>query len=437
MTFALKDILRMEVAPALGCTEPVAIALAAAAAASLLPSGEIESIEIWVDPNVYKNGLAVCIPGTPGLAGLDTAAALGALGGDPALRLEALQPVTPETVKAALRLMEQGRVRVNVLDQTGLHVRAQVVRGGSTAEAVISGTHDNIVSLARDGKPVADSPLLREAAAGDKGGLAELEAWLRRLSLDDLVNLARSADQEDLDFVEQSVRANMALAEYGLLHGSGLGVGKAMERLVRQKLMAKDMILAARMLTSAAADARMSGVKMTAMSSAGSGNHGLTAVLPIWAVKDYVDCTHRAVLEAVCLSHLVTGYVKAHTGRLSALCGCSVAAGSGAAAGVTYLLGGGVAHMAGAMKNLIQDLAGVICDGAKLGCAMKLATAAGGAVQAALFALQGVVVGQDDGIIGATLEKTTENLGALSTQGMVETDRTILRILTEKRLKVD
>jgi len=437
MSFLLKDILRMEVAPALGCTEPVAIALAAAAAASLLPPGDIASIEVWVDPNVYKNGLAVCIPGTPGLAGLDTAAALGALGGDPALRLEALEPITPAVVDQALRLKARGLVQVHMLDQTGLHVRAVVRQGADEAEAVITGTHDNIVSLSLGGRPVTDSPLLREAGPGDKGGLAELEAWLRGLSLADLLDLARTADQEDLEFVEQSVRVNMLLAEYGLLHGPGLGVGKAMERLVRQKLMAKDMILAARMLASAAADARMSGVKMAAMSSAGSGNHGLTAVLPIWAVKDYVDCSHRTVLEAVCLSHLVTGYVKAHTGRLSALCGCSVAAGSGAAAGVTYLLGGGVAHMAGAMKNLIQDLAGVICDGAKLGCAMKLATAAGGAVQAALFSLQGVVVGQDDGIIGATLEKTTENLGALSTQGMVETDRTILRILTEKRLKVE
>ncbi|MEW5773079.1 MAG: L-serine ammonia-lyase, iron-sulfur-dependent, subunit alpha [Thermodesulfobacteriota bacterium] len=434
MSFLLKDILRMEVAPALGCTEPVAIALAAAAAASLLPPGDIRSIEVWVDPNVYKNGLAVCIPGTPGLTGLDTAAALGALGGDPSLRLEVLEPVTPEVVQAAVRLKDRGLVRVHVLDQSGLHVRAVVARGESEAEALITGTHDNLVSLSRDGRPAPDSPLLRGAGPGDKGGLAELERWLRGLSLSDLVDLARTADEEDLEFLQESVRYNLLLAEYGLLHGPGLGVGKAMERLVRQRLIRKDMILAARMLTSAAADARMSGVKMAAMSSAGSGNHGLTAVLPIWAVKDYVECAQREVLEAVCLSHLVTGYVKAHTGRLSALCGCSVAAGSGAAAGVTYLLGGGVAHMAGAMKNLIQDLAGVICDGAKLGCAMKLATAAGAAVQAALFALQGVVVGQDDGIIGATLEKTTENLGALSTQGMVETDRTILRILTEKRL---
>jgi L-cysteine desulfidase len=437
VSFLLKDILRMEVAPALGCTEPVAIALAAAAAASLLPPGNVDSIEVWVDPNVYKNGLAVCIPGTPGLAGLDTAAALGALGGDPALRLEVLAPITPETVEEALRLKALGRIQVHMLEQSGLHVRAVVRRGHGEAEAIITGTHDNLVLLARDGRPVTDSPLLRGTGPGDKGGLAELETWLRGLRLADLADLARSADEEDLAFVEQSVRVNLLLAEYGLMHGPGLGVGKTMESLVRQGLIKKDMILAARMLASAAADARMSGVKMAAMSSAGSGNHGLTAVLPIWAVKDYVECSPRTVLEAVCLSHLVTGYVKAHTGRLSALCGCSVAAGSGAAAGVTYLLGGGVSHMAGAMKNLIQDLAGVICDGAKLGCAMKLATAAGGAVQAALFSLQGVVVGQDDGIIGATLEKTTENLGALSTQGMVETDRTILRILTEKRLSVE
>ena len=157
-------------------------------------------------------------------------------------------------------------------------------------------------------------------------------------------------------------------------------------------------------------------------------------MLPIRAVMDHVDCDQRTMLEAVCTSHLITGYIKAYTGRLSALCGCSVAAGAGSAAGVTRLLGGDAHHVAWAIKNIIQDLAGVICDGAKLGCALKLATAAGAAVQAALFALQGVKVSLDDGIIGATLEKTTENLGALSNQGMVETDRTILRILMEKRL---
>jgi L-cysteine desulfidase len=432
--YTIKDVLRMEVAPALGCTEPVAIALGAAAAASLLSPVQPDYVEAWLDPNIYKNGFAVCIPGAVGLSGLDTAAALGALGGDPSRGLEVLKPITPEIVSRALRFKEEGRVRINLRDERGLYVRSVVKAGPHVAESVITETHNNIVRLSLDGKDVVGNPLVRDAGPGGKSELAGLEEWLRERELGELLDLVDAIDQEDLDFLEESVRFNLLLAEYGLKHGSGLGVGKTLDRLARQRLIHKDMMLSARILTAAAADARMSGVKMPAMSSAGSGNHGLTAVLPIRAVMDYVDCDRRDMLEAVCVSHLITGYVKAHTGRLSALCGCSVAAGSGAAAGITRLLGGDTAHVAGAIKNIVQDLAGVICDGAKLGCALKLATAAGAAVQAALFALQGVKVGLEDGIIGATLEKTTENLGTLSNQGMVETDRTILKILTEKRL---
>ena len=206
-----------------------------------------------------------------------------------------------------------------------------------------------------------------------------------------------------------------------------------LERLVSKGLIKKDMINSAKILTSAASDARMAGVKMPAMSSAGSGNHGLTATLPIWAVKDYIECDPKTVLESIGLSHLVTAYVKAYTGRLSAVCGCSIAAGAGATAGITYLLGGDLHHIAGAIANLTEDLAGVICDGAKDGCSLKLATAAGTAVQAALFSLQGVQVQSTDGIVGATPEETMQNVGELSTQGMIETDRTILKIMLEKQ----
>jgi L-cysteine desulfidase len=195
------------------------------------------------------------------------------------------------------------------------------------------------------------------------------------------------------------------------------------------------MVVAAKILTSAASDARMAGVSLPAMSSAGSGNHGLTATLPIWAVKDFLECRHRTVLEAVGLSHVVTAYVKAHTGRLSAVCGCSIAAGAGATAGITYLLGGDLHHMAGAIMNLTEDLAGIICDGAKSGCSLKLLTAAGSAVQAALFSIHGVRVQSTDGIIGFSPEQTMQNVGRLSSQGMIETDRTILKIMLDKKFQ--
>jgi L-cysteine desulfidase len=434
MQFTVKDVLSIQVAPALGCTEPVAIALGAAAAVSLLPGKRFDSLEVAVDPNVYKNGLAVSIPGAGGLSGLDTAAALGAAGGDPALRLEVLQTVTDEDVEAAKKWLAEGKVDVTLIkNHQGLLIRSKAVSGDNVAESVIEGLHDNIVSLTLNGDPV-ESPLIRTLPDGKPSPVAEMEAWLKTLTLNELMALTDELDEDDFAFLQEGVDVNVRLAEQGLKYGLGLGVGKTLERLCRQGLIKKDMMLAARILASAAADARMSGASLPAMSSAGSGNHGLTAILPIWAVKDYVEGVEiKAVLEAVALSHIVTAFVKAHTGRLSAICGCSVAAGAGATAGITYLLGGDAHHIAGAIKNLMEDLAGIICDGAKTGCALKLATAAGTAVQAALFSLQGVNVHHTDGIIGRSSEDTMRNVGTLAVDGMIQTDQTILQIMLEKR----
>ena len=433
-SFSVKDILKLEVSPALGCTEPVAIALGAAAAAAMLPDRSVDAIDVWVDPNIYKNGIAVSIPGTNGLCGLDTAAALGAVGGDPRLKLEVLEPIDATSVAAGLMLLDAGKVNVHLLEEKkGIYVRTRLTAGSHTAETVIEGMHDNLVYMALDGVEQKEQP----TALGDTGKsstvpIHELEKWLKRLRLTQLMALVDQLDEEDFAFLEEGVKFNTQLAAYGLKFGSGLGVGKTLERLVRQRLIRRDMIADARIMTSAAADARMSGVKLPAMSSAGSGNHGLTAILPIVAVKNYLEVDQKTYLEAIALSHLVTAYVKAHTGRLSAICGCSVAAGAGAASGVTYLLGGDANHLAGAIKNLTQDLAGVICDGAKAGCALKLATAAGTAVQASLFSLQGVRVSDTDGIIHGSPEVTMKNIGILTTEGMIETDRIILKIMLEK-----
>ncbi len=435
MKFTVKDILEMEVILALGCTEPVAIALGAAAAATLLPTREFDSIEIWIDPNIYKNGMAVTIPGCGGLQGLDTAAALGAYGGNPSKSLEVLESITEATIAQAKELLAAGKVTVNLREEVGLYVRTKLVAGGNIAESLIVDLHSNIVSLKLNGEEITTSPLLERALKkGGKHTMAELETWLRSLNLEQILELTAELDDDDLNFLEVGVNHNLALAEYGLKHGSGLGIGKAIDRLIKQKLMVNDMSNSARRLTSAAADARMGGAKLPAMSSAGSGNHGLTAILPIWAIKDFISHDRDTLLRAIGLSHIITAYVKAHTGRLSAVCGCSVAAGAGATAGITYLVGGDIHHMEGAIGNILEDLAGVICDGAKAGCAIKLNTAAGAAVQAALFSLQGVNVKDTDGIIGNSTRQTIQNMGALSHDGMIQADKTILKIMLEKQL---
>ncbi|WP_136795492.1 serine dehydratase subunit alpha family protein [Desulfosediminicola ganghwensis] len=433
MNFTVKDILQMEVTLALGCTEPVAVALGTAAAASILPEKQFDSIEVLVDPNIYKNGMAVTIPNSGGLAGINTAAALGACGCDPLLGLELFESLNEESVQQARDLLKAKAVTVKVREERGLYIAARIVSGNSMAECTIVDLHNNIVSLKLDGNEVTDSPLIATLPENaGKNKLAELEEWLRQLSLNDLYDLVDELDEEDLAFLQEGVEHNLRLAEYGLKHGSGLGIGKGIDRLLKQKLLVNDMATSARRLTSAAADARMSGAKLPAMSSAGSGNHGLTAILPIWAIKDFIDTDEETVLKAIGLSHIITGYVKAHTGRLSAVCGCSVAAGAGATAGIAYLVGGDANHIAGAIKNILEDLAGVICDGAKAGCAIKLNTAAGAAVQAALFSLQGINVKDTDGIIGTSPESTIRNMGTLSHEGMSAADKTILQIMIDK-----
>jgi len=434
LSYTVQDILRMEVAPALGCTEPSAIALCSAAAASLLTDKDIDSLELWVDPNIYKNGIAVNIPGTDGGRGIDLAAALGVFCGDPGLKLQVLQPLSETHLKQARTFISQGRVKINLLqDMRSIYIRVKLIKGKDEAEAVVADVHDNIVSLKINGKVIKKHALLSKTAES-QAEVHKLEEWLSHKSLKDLVQFLDDLNQEDLEFIREGVATNMMLAENGLTYGPGLGVGLALKRMVKEKLLKEDMILSARILTSAASDARMSGAKMPAMSSAGSGNHGLTATLPIWAIKDYVEIEDdTVVLKAIAFSHIITAYIKAHTGRLTAICGCSIAAGAGATGGITYLMGGNLHHIAGAIKNVIGDLAGVICDGAKAGCALKLATAAGNAVQSALFSLRGLDIKGTDGIVATSPEQTMKNVGQLSTEGMIDADRTILQILIEKQ----
>lgn len=435
--YSVKDLLKLEVAPALGCTEPAAVALCTAAARSLLPgNGMPERLELIVDPNVYKNGMAVAIPGARGAVGIDLAAVLGLFSNRPDLKLQVLAPITAEMVGNAQDYTAEGRVDLHVDNQrTGIYIRAVLHAGGDTAEAVVENLHDNIVSLRFNGEAVTNNPLLCKTKE-KRNELEELEGWLKKQSVAELIALLKELDEEDLEFIREGITVNLKLADYGLTYGPGLGVGKTFQRLTRENLLKEDMILAARILTSAASDARMSGTPLPAMSSGGSGNHGLTAILPIWAVKDYLTIPdEREVLYAVALSHIITAYVKAFTGRLSAVCGCSVAAGAGASAGIAYLMGGNIQHISGAIKNLIEDLAGVICDGAKNSCALKLATAAGTAVQSALFALHGIDVKESDGIVAGTPEQTMQNVGRLSVDGMIETDRTVLNIMIEKKFQ--
>jgi L-cysteine desulfidase len=426
----VRDLLHLETGPGLGCTEPAAIGLGAAAAAALLNGSEPDAIEVTLDPNLYKNALRVIIPGTGGECGLGLAAALGAVAGDAQLRLQVFSRVDPEATGQALALLQAGKVRVNLKEgHRGIYVQTVITAGPHRAVSLLTGRHDHLESLTLDGRPQAAHPLLRGRRDGE-ADLEELEGWLTALSLGEMVNLLEDLDAGDLAYVQTGIDMNERLVEYGLQHGPGLGVGQVQQRLVRGGLLQPDLALTAGMLAAAAIDSRMGGVMLPAMTLAGSGNHGIAAGIPLVAVAGHAG-SHpgRGLIQAVTLSYLVTCSIKARTGRLSPMCGCAVASGAGVAAGVAYLRGGAVAQIGGAVMNHLECTAMLICDGAKTSCALKVGEAVASAVKSALLSLEGVVVKPHDGFIGKSPEETLRHLALMSRQGLAAMDPVILDIM--------
>jgi L-cysteine desulfidase len=432
--YTIQQFLRHQIAPTLGCTEPVAVALGAAAAASLLEDGEpVRELRIRVDPGVFKNGLGVLIPGTGGLRGLELASALGALSGDPAHGLQLLQDVTPEGLAAARALVERNSVQVLLQDDAeALFIQTELRTPRRSCQSIIRDRHDNLVSLTDQGREVPSDLLRPEEEEDKEGGVGGMDRWLRGLSLERILEMPHKLGEEDIAFLRRGAEMNMVLAEYGLAHASGHGVGAGLAALHEADGMEWDMERTAQIWTAAAADARMAGADLPAMSSAGSGNNGLTAVLPLRAVQQSLSSPEEGLWEAACVSHLINALIKAHLGRLSAVCSCSVAAGSGAAAGIARILGGDRETIAASVTNVVEDLAGVLCDGAKPACALKLATAAGCAVRSARLALRGVRIPSSEGIAGDSLEKTLRHLGQLGNMGFSELNRAILHTMLHK-----
>jgi L-cysteine desulfidase len=426
----VRDLLHLETGPGLGCTEPAAIGLGAAAAAALLNTAELDALEVTLDPNLYKNALRVIIPGTGGERGPGLAAALGAVGGDARLHLQVFSRLNPEALHRARALLHAGKVKVNLKEgHAGIYIETVITAGPHTAVSRITGRHDHLESLTLNGQRQEPHPGLSPGGREDEA-LDALETWLTSLSLGAMVHLLTGLDADDLSYIQSGIDMNQRLVEYGLQHGPGLGVGRAYQRLVNQGRLQPDMALTAGMLAAAGIDARMGGARLPAMTLAGSGNHGIAAGIPIVAAAGYAKLSRgRPLIHAVTLSYLISCTIKALTGRLSAMCGCAVGSGAGVAAGVAYLLGGTVAHIGGAVVNHLESTAMLICDGAKTGCALKVGQAVATAVHSALLSLQGVVVSPADGFIGASPEATIRNLGALSRQGLAAMDPAILDLM--------
>lgn len=431
----VRDLLLLETDPGLGCTEPAAVGLCAAGAMSLLgKDASIESIVVTTDPNIFKNAMGVIIPASEGQCGIPLAASMGAVAGDPGNGLQIFTTVDKAGLEKASIIEKTGKVKAEIGDgQTGLYVRVAVEAGGHSAVAVISGKHDRFEALMLDGTSLTDHVLLK-TGKGEEVDTEGFERWLTSLSIGEMVEILDDLDTNDITYINQGVELNRKLVDYGLSCGPGLGIGKTQVSLMRQGLLQKDMSLMAGITASAGIDARMGGAMLPAMTLGGSGNQGIAAGMPIVAVADFARFGDDGdlMIKSVMLSYLITCRIKAHTGRMSAICGSGVAGGAGVAAGSTYLLGGSVEKIGGAIMNHVETCAMVLCDGAKTGCALKVGEAASSAVKSALMALQGTIVKSTDGIIDKTPEKTMVNLGDLSRKGLKKMDSTILDIMLNK-----
>ena len=425
----LIDILKAEVKPAVGCTEPVAVALACAKAKELLGE-EVVKNKILVSPNVYKNAMCVGIPGTDRL-GLKIAVAMGLVGGKSEDGLTLLEGLTEEQVRESERYVDTTPISIEPLDTKEKVVIDVTLEGENNKSRVIIKTkHDNFVFIQQNDLVLLDQ--VDGYAEKDEVQTEEKkENIMDNITIQEIVTNIENMDLEDIKFLLDGIEMNMDMAKHGLENKIGIGVGRGIKESIEEGLLGDGIMTKAMLLTAAASDARMGGAKLPVMSSNGSGNHGLTAILPIVAYAQKYPQSDEKMAKALAISHLITAYVKNFTGRLSAVCGCGVAASTGASAGISWLMDGNINHIYGAIENMIADLSGMICDGAKAGCALKLSSAASAAVQSAVIAKQGYSVPALNGIVGTRVEESIQNLGRVSDKGMQITDEIILNVMND------
>ncbi|WP_394139330.1 L-cysteine desulfidase family protein [Cytobacillus oceanisediminis] len=416
-------ILEKELVVALGCTEPVAIALAAATARSYA-EGQIIDLCLKASGNIIKNAKSVGIPGMTS-SGLDFAAAIGAVAGDPSKQLEVLNGVSPENERAALKLIEEGKVVSSQADTPKrLYIEVNLKTDKHTSRVVISDNHSNISLIEADGK------LIYQGGC-ENIGIQSDEEELIKLTIDEIYEWVHNTDISSLSLVKKSIELNRIIGREGLTGEYGLKVGKTIRENVKRGILSDDIATAAMSFAAAGSDARMAGSTLPVMANTGSGNQGIAVTLPVVAVAEKLQVTEEKMIRAVALSHLITIHIKSKFGRLSALCGVT-AAGMGASGAIVYLLDGQLQQVKAAIQNTIGNVSGMICDGAKAGCAMKVSTCSNVAVQSALLALNNQEIRSTDGFIHDDVEKSIESFCKLGNEGTRQTDELILKLMMEK-----
>ena len=414
LTQSYLTLLREETLPAIGCTEPVAVALCAAEASACLLK-EPYRLHLEVSPYILKNGMHVGIPGTAGLTGLDLACALGSLLPHPEKQMTILGDVSDEKLSKAKAIVQSGSVSVRSADtpyKVWVDVRIDAA-DGHWARAVIQGTHTHVLLVEKDGQPLR-TDRCQESESRD----------MPAITLESVYAFATTVSQADLEFLDEIIRVNTRIACEGLARDYGLCVGR---HLANSPDAAQQVIA----VTAAAADARMSGCQLPVMTNMGSGNQGITASLPVIETAHLLGASHEQLLRALAISELVAMEVKTHIGRLSALCGCSIAAAIGTASAMVFLRGGNFEQIAYAVNMMVGDVTGIICDGAKPGCALKIATAVSAAQRAAVLALSLEHTVQPYGIVSSDVEATIQNLGTLCRVGMGNANVVVLRMMLD------
>lgn len=417
------SLVNKEVVPAIGCTEPMAVALCTAKAATTL-GRRPDRIEVFLSPNMLKNAMGVGIPGT-GMIGLPIAVSLGALIGKPEYELEVLKDLTPATLEQGKRYINDADIDIKLKQGNvdKLYIEVVCRAGSDMATAIISGSHTHFVYVERNGEVVMDN-------RGGHGGSDEEEDDIQ-LNFRLVYDFATTAPLDEISFILKAKEYNMKAAEESIKGNYGHCLGKTMDRPLSHGIFGDNIFSHILSRTASACDARMGGAMIPVMSNSGSGNQGICATNPVVVYAMENENTEEELIRALMLSHLTAIYIKQSLGKLSALCGCVVAS-TGSSCGITYLMGGDYTRICNSVKNMVANLTGMICDGAKPSCALKISSGVSTALLSALLSMEGKCVTSAEGIVDDDVDKCIHNLTSIGADAMRATDDMVLDIMTHK-----